>query len=181
MGNHSTTVEDRVILFWDIHNFSIATNRLGDKMYGFLQEVYETLGDTIVAYEGEIIKYMGDAMLCVFPAGSENETIACAAELRKAYLDLVSQRNLGQDTELEIGVASGKVTMGMFGHRSLMQKDVFGEEVNRAVMIGHYRGIAITENVYNHIKEKHKTRQLPDFAVKWQGEPLKIWEIIEYG
>jgi class 3 adenylate cyclase len=179
MVDHSTTVEERVILFWDIHNFSIAANRLGDKMYGLLQEVYERLGDTIVAYEGEIIKYMGDAMLCLFPAGSENEAIACAIELRKAYSDLVSRANLSQDTELEIGIASGKVTVGIFGHKSLRQKDVFGEEVNRAAMIGHHRGIAITENVYKHIQEKHKTRRLPDFEVKWRDQPLKIWEIVE--
>jgi hypothetical protein len=40
-------------------------------------------------------------------------------------------------------------------------------------MIGHHRGIAITENVYKHIQEKHKTRRLPDFEVKWRDQPLK--------
>jgi hypothetical protein len=36
-----------VILFVDIHNCSIAINTLAENPYGFLQEVYEKLGDII--------------------------------------------------------------------------------------------------------------------------------------
>ena len=71
------------------------------------------------------------------------------------------------------------MAIGVFGHASLRQKDVFGEEVNRAAMIGHQRGIAIKERVYDRVKMNRETRRLPDFNVKWQEEPLKIWEVVE--
>jgi adenylate cyclase len=179
MGNNTIASQNHVVVFMDIHDFSIIVNILKENQYSFLQEVYEKLGDIIVAHKGEIIKYMGDAILCIFPANSENEAVKCALELRKAFRGIVSARNIRHDTELEIGIGSGEVGVGLFGHNSLRQKDVFGEEVNRAATIGHHRGIAITENVYYKVRTAYKTGRLSEFRVKWQEAPLKVWEIIE--
>jgi class 3 adenylate cyclase len=173
------SIENRVIMFMDVHHYSVAVAALGKRLYGFLQETYERLGDIVVAHGGEILKYLGDAMLCVFPAGCENDAVDCAQELREVFADLVKERGLPPDTELEIGIGSGEVEIGMFGHRSLLQKDVFGQAVNHAAAIGHHRGIAITETVYERIKADYETNRLPDFEVKWQDEPLKVWEVKE--
>jgi adenylate cyclase len=173
------TIKSHVVLFMDVHDYSIAVNVLGTGLYGFLQQVYEELGDIIVEYEGEIVKYLGDAILCVFPAGSERKVVRCSLELRRAFANMVNRKNLPRDTELEIGIGSGEVETGVFGHKSLMQKDVFGREVVAAATIGHHRGIAVTERVYDKIKTSYVTRRLPELEVKWQDEPLKVWEIIE--
>ncbi len=93
-------------------------------------------------------------------------------------MKIVSRRGLPPDTELEVGIGSGEVMTGVFGHSSLRQKDVFGEEVNRAATIGYHRGIAITERVYDAVKGHYKTRRLPNFSVKWQDEPLQVWEVV---
>lgn len=179
MEDSTIALRNQVVLFTDIHDFSKIANMLKENQYSFLQEVYEKLGDIIVAYKGEVIKYMGDAILCIFPADSENEVVKCALDMRKAFRNIVSARNILHDTELEVGIGSGEVGVGLFGHKSLIQKDVFGEEVNQAAMIGHHRGIAITENVYDKIRMDYKTGRLPEFPVKWQEEPLRIWEVIE--
>lgn len=182
MKNCNITLKNQVILFMDIHDFSVVSRVFGEDKIGFfqlLQEIYEALGDVIVEHEGEIIKYLGDAILCIFPADSENKVVECSLELRKAFLELVRSRSISHDTELEIGIGAGEVGVGIFGHKSLMQKDVFGEEVNRAATIGHHRGIAITESVYDKIKTNYRTSELPALKVKWQEEPLRIWEIVE--
>ena len=75
MKNNGSTAKNHVILFMDVHDFSIVFKMLGKNSYDFLQEVYEKLGDIIVEYKGEIIKYMGDAILCVFPADSDTSTV----------------------------------------------------------------------------------------------------------
>jgi hypothetical protein len=51
--------------------------------------------------------------------------------------------------------------------------------VNRTAKIGHYRGVAITERVYEQVRESYKTRRLPDLETKRQGEPLKVWAVVE--
>jgi class 3 adenylate cyclase len=58
---------------------------LGADAYDFLQEMYEKLGDIIVEHGGAIVKYLGDALLCVFPTDSENEAVDCALKLRPAF------------------------------------------------------------------------------------------------
>jgi len=178
-GSADISIQNRVILFTDLHDYSVVAKILGDKSYEFLQEMYERLGDLIVEYRGEIIKYLGDAMLCVFPAGSEKQVVECSLKIRKAYADLVERRGIPHETELEIGLSAGPVAMGTFGHQSLRMRDIFGEEITRAAVIGHHRGIAMTENVYHKIKDEYKTERLPDLTVKWQTEPLKVWEIAQ--
>jgi adenylate cyclase len=179
MAKRDIAIGDQVIVFMDIHDYSIAANALGESQYAFLQQVYEKLGDVIVEHGGEILKYMGDAILCVFPADSHDQSVECALKLRRVFSDVVSKTDLPSDVELEIGIGSGEVGVGVFGHESLRQKDVLGEEVNRVAMIGHHRGIAITESVYDRIHMRRRTNRLPDLKVKWQDEPLKVWEVVE--
>jgi hypothetical protein len=45
MANPEISIEDRVVLFMDVHNFSIAFKPLGEDFPSFLQEMYENLGD----------------------------------------------------------------------------------------------------------------------------------------
>ncbi len=177
MGTPNITVEERVVLFTDVHDYSKISRALGVDAYDFLQEMYEKLGDIIIAHGGDIVKYLGDALLCAFPAGTENTAVDCALKLRQAFAQIVSRRGLSVETELEIGIASGQVASGTFGHWSLLQWDVLGEEVNQAATIGHHRGIAITERVYDRVKSKYPVRRLPDFKARRQAESLKVWEV----
>ena len=179
MVRQDVVLENRVIVFTDVHNYSIAAQTLGDVHYDFLQEMYETLGEIIVVHGGEIIKYLGDGIICVFPDGAENDAVRCALELRAAFSDLVALRSLPPDTELEIGIHSGPVAIGMFGHASLLQKDILGDAVMWASAIGHHRGVAITERIYERVKVDYETRKLPEFRVKWRPEPLPVWEVVE--
>jgi len=179
LANPNITLGERVVLFADVHDYSTISHVLGVDSYSFLQEMYETLGDIVVAHDGAIVKYLGDALLCVFPAGTENEAVDCALKLRQAFAQIVRRRGLSVETELEIGISSGQVASGTFGHRSRLQWDVLGEEVNRAATIGHHRGIAITGCVHDQFKSNRPVRRLPDFNLKGQTEPLNVWEVVE--
>jgi adenylate cyclase len=178
MRTYEATPADLVILFTDVHNFSIAATSLGPRQADFLQEMYVALGDTIVAHGGTLVKYIGDAMLATFPSDYEGKAVDCAIELRNRFGKIVSGRNLPGEIELEVAIGSGEVIAGEFGHPSLRVKDIFGEEVNRTAVLGHYRGIAITEAVCDRVKATHRTRQLDSVRVKWQDTPLKCWEIL---
>jgi class 3 adenylate cyclase len=92
---------------------------------------------------------------------------------------LAASRKLPGEVELEVGIAAGKVAVGVCGHRTLRRKDVFGDAVNQAATIGHYCGVAITGPVYERVGASCATRRLPDFDVKWQREPLKVWAVVE--
>ncbi len=61
---------DKVMLFVDLHNFSIASVHLGDRTPEFVQAYYVLVGDIVVPTGGMLIKYMGDAVFAVFEAGA---------------------------------------------------------------------------------------------------------------
>jgi class 3 adenylate cyclase len=170
--------EERVVIFTDIHSFSLVTREVGEQQAEFLQALYVMLGDVICEHGGEIIKYLGDGLLCLFPAGEEEAAVACGIGLRRAYSQMLEDRGIRTETELEVGIVSGMVTLGEFGHSSLRQKDVVGEVVFTAGGIGHHRGIAVTEQVYERIKDSFKTKELPSLGVKWRDEPLRVWEVV---
>jgi adenylate cyclase len=177
-ARQEVNLENRVIMFMDVHNYSIAASAMRDEAWSFLQEMYETLGEIIVAHGGEIIKYLGDGIMCVFASGAEIDAVRCALILRGAFSDLVARRSLPPETELEVGISSGRVAIGTFGHRSLRQKDVFGSDVMLAAVIGHHRGVAISKAVFERVKTDYETHELPERAVKWQAAPLRVWEVI---
>ena len=168
---------DRVILFTDVHNFTIAANVLEERLADFLQEMYATLGEIIVDHQGELVKYLGDGLLCIFEVGLEQEAVASAVVMRKVFAEMVERWALPADTELEVGIGEGEVVEGVFGHRTLRQRDVYGNVVNEVARIGHHRGIAITEKVYESVKESYTVRRLADVTVKWQEAKVRVWEV----
>ena len=179
MNSDEIVKTDRVVLFTDVHHFSIAAQVLAERQYAFLQALYETLGDIIVEHRGELVKYLGDGVLCIFPAGLEQHAVASAVAMREAFAEMVERWELPADTELEVGIGAGEVAEGVFGHRTLRQRDVYGEVINQAARIGHHRGVAITERVYEKVKDAYAVRRLPDVVLKWQEEPLRVWEVEE--
>ena len=170
----------KVILFCDIHNFSKICIVIKDKYPFFIQDFYQEIGQLIIDFNGEIIKYVGDMILTIFPKGTELNTIKCAKKMRIKYRDILLKYDLKKSiSELEIGIGSGKIFLGVFGHESLKLKDVFGIKVNETAMIAHHRGIAITEDVYKKIKNKIEVKYLKELKVKWDNIPLKIWEVVK--
>ena len=123
--------------------------------------------------------FTGDGTLCVFPGGAEGDAIQCGFDMRAAYVDIVREWNIIHDTELEVGIAAGEVEVGLIGHRSLRKKEIVGEPAFRASRIGHHRGIAIAERVYQAVKDDYPTRRLDDMRQQLHDKPLKVWEVIQ--
>ena len=179
MKSEKAVILNRIVIFTDIHHFMVVAQKLKNDQYKFLQEFYEILGEIVVMHGGELIKYMGDGFICVFPEDLNSEAVVSAMEMRRAFLKIVKNWKLPHDTVLEVGISGGEVIEGEFGHKSLRQKDIFGDVVNQAALIGHHQGIAITEWMYEKIKNKYTVQQLPDIRLKWRNEPMKVWEVEE--
>jgi adenylate cyclase len=172
-------MEERVILFCDVHCFSRVMNALGDTTPAFVQRYYETAGRAVVAHGGKLLKYMGDAILAVFPEGHEQDAVRAALAMRKDFPAVVPRLSPPVQTELEVSVGSGPVHTGEFGHESLRMEDVFGETVNETAVIMHTRGIAITRAVRDAVGGLVESERRPDVHPKWRAEPLESWRVVE--
>ena len=178
MSRENYSRERRVVMFADIQRFARLFLSEDTQLIDFIQSYYELSGDRIVAEGGRIVKYIGDSVLSVFPAGTEAAAVRCAIDTESAFSVLVKKLNLDSEVALNSGINSGELYMGVFGHRSLQNEDIFGNAVNEAAMMMRGKGISVTEIVHNVISKIFETERLPDFQVKWQSEPIKAWRVL---
>ena len=168
-----------VVMFTDLHEFSIVARNLGDRGFEFINDVFVSQGDAVVEAHGTIIKYMGDALLAVFPDKNEAVAVRCAMRMREDFRDLVDRWSISHDTDLEIGLGWGRILRGTIGHSSQLVDDIYGEEVENTAVICHHRGVAVTESMYERVKDDFEFSPMPKRTVKWRDRPLGVWALIE--
>ncbi len=105
---------------------------------------FELLTDEIGKRGGEVLRYVGDAMLVIFPADRESQVReACTNALEAARASLAATGPLNAERRKAglpaisygIGLHLGEVIYGNVGARNRLDFTVMGTEVNRAARI----------------------------------------------
>ena len=135
-GNTQTI--DAGVLFCDIRGFTALSARLGARdVVGVVNQIFEVVGETINRHGGEILKFMGDAVLAVFPvhhgaSGEEaaNAMVAAAREAVRGVAKLADELTL----PLAVGFGGhvGEVLYGNIGTTKRLDFTVMGPAVNLA-------------------------------------------------
>ena len=131
------------ILFCDLRNSTSLEESLGREAYvTLLNQFFETTTGIINQRDGEVLKFIGDAVLAIFPAGN-NKQVACAKALESAeeIVSHLASNSMGEsDTQLDcsIGIAYGDVTYGNVGSRERLDFTVIGRAANIAARLGDY-------------------------------------------
>jgi adenylate cyclase len=109
-----------------------------------LNAYFETVGKPIYAAGGEILKYIGDAILAVFPVGEVggfsnacNAAMLALTEVQKGLAELNRQREARGEPGFShgVGLHAGSVGYGNIGSRERLDFTVIGEAVNLASRI----------------------------------------------
>ncbi|GIK98247.1 MAG: adenylate cyclase [Alphaproteobacteria bacterium] len=126
------------VLVADLRGFTALSERLPRReVVALLNRWFDALGQAIADQGGEILKFMGDGLLAVFP-GAPQDT--CARALRAARQALSGTDRLAGQLEAEgagriaCGVALhiGEVELGNIGTRQRLDFTVIGPAVNHA-------------------------------------------------
>lgn len=120
----------------DLRDFTGLSDRLPPlEVTGLLDAYFERVVDAVTRHGGEVLKFIGDAILAVFPA-DEDPGPACARALAAARLAVASieQTNAARAERLVIGVALhlGEVFYGNIGGSGRLDFTVIGAAVNEA-------------------------------------------------
>ncbi len=134
---------DAAIMFCDLRNSTSLEESLDRDAYiNLLNEFFETVSGIVDGNGGEVLKFIGDAVLAVFPAGEEpaqaranaqqaaTEIVEKLAELRSADPDI--------HCDCSIGVSYGRVTYGNVGSRERLDFTVIGQAANVAARLGEH-------------------------------------------
>ncbi|MCR9220734.1 MAG: adenylate/guanylate cyclase domain-containing protein [Alphaproteobacteria bacterium] len=133
------------IWFSDLRDFTPLTENLEPQaLLDLLNAYFETVSDAVTARGGEVLRFIGDAMLIVFPVeGASSENQACDAALDAAddafsgLAALNRRRTRSQRPTISFGVGLhlGEVIYGNVGARERLDFTVMGPAVNRTARL----------------------------------------------
>src|SRR4026209_2093498 len=115
----------RIIVLVDLAGYSKAFQTTPDeKMAAFLDDFYVACEETITSRNGQIIKFIGDACLSVFPADEAQNAIEAVQGI-KARLVAIS-RHHAISLALGANVHMAPLIEGEFGKGTSRRKDILG-------------------------------------------------------
>jgi class 3 adenylate cyclase len=140
----------------------------------------------IIAQNGFVDKFMGDAIMAVFRGDHHLDRAldACLAvrnEIKK--LPAITD-NVEFNPNVSIGINSGELISGNIGSASLRRLDytVIGDIVNTAQRLQSVATpgqIIINESSYQKVKDYFKCVKVGEVRLKNKSEPVVIYEVAE--
>jgi adenylate cyclase len=183
-------VIEAAIWLCDLRDFSSMTAAIGSlAMIEVMNDYFDCMAEAVWEHQGDILKFMGDAMLVVFRVSSE-VSLAQAAE-RAASAAVDAQHRLGRLSErrlergeqpLRTGIAVhlGKVIYGNIGAATRLDFTVMGHAVNLVARIQELtrdldEGVLFSGSVAAHLE--HPVVSLSTYEFKGIGEPVEIYKL----
>jgi adenylate cyclase len=138
-------VLNAVIMAADLRGFTALSDRLdAHEMIALLDDYFETITSSIHERRGEVLKFIGDGVLAIFPTGDEGDFTSvsvralAAATTGLAQLDRINEvrRRDGQaEIRIGIGLHLGEVIYGNVGGRDRLDFTAIGPAVNLAARL----------------------------------------------
>ncbi|MEM9246994.1 MAG: response regulator, partial [Cyanobacteria bacterium P01_F01_bin.153] len=126
--------QEMAILFADIRAFTTLSETMTpSENFQFINAYLSRMEPVIHKHGGFIDKFIGDAIMALFPQGSEG-AIAAATEMLhtlKRYNETRSEKGW-QPIEIGIGINTGRLRLGTVGGRDRMNGTAIGDAVNLA-------------------------------------------------
>jgi adenylate cyclase len=127
-----------VILLSDLRDFTAQSDKLpGEAVIGLLNAYFDCLVPALEAHGGEVLKFLGDGLLGIFPVAADpavacREALAAADEARAALQERGTERNARGEPALRFGLALhlGEVLYGNIGSAGRLDFTTIGPAVN---------------------------------------------------
>jgi adenylate cyclase len=179
------------VLFSDLAGFtSISENMAPADLIRLLNEYFSPLTQIILAHQGTLDKFIGDAIMAFWGAPlplEDHAEKACqsALAMQRAMAGLQKQwRQQGfPPLKTRIGLHSGPLVAGNVGSRERFNYTVLGDTVNLASRLEgvnkvYGTEILLSEEVHRQVSGRFLVRQLDLVRVKGRVEPVSIYELL---
>ncbi len=134
-----------VIMATDLRGFTALSDRLGGtEMIALLDEYFDAVTSAIHQRDGDVLKFIGDGVLAIFPTGDEGDftsTSVRALDAAKATLSRLAELNVARraagraEIQIGIGLHLGEVIYGNVGASDRLDFTVIGPAVNLAARL----------------------------------------------
>jgi len=176
------------VLFADIRDFT----RLAEKMtpaetFRFVNQYLGAMEPSITLHNGVIDKYVGDAVMALFPNSADDALQAALDMFRR--LDAFNREREGcgePPIQIGIGIHTGTLMLGTVGARERMDTTVISDAVNLASRVENltktYRvPLIVTEDTFRALQSPDELalRRIDRVLVQGKSQPVVLYEVLD--
>jgi len=178
---------DATVVFIDICGFTAISEHVpANTVVSLVNKLFDAMVKEIIAQNGHIDKFMGDAVMAVFRGEYHLDRAIDAALAVREKMHAAEAIVYGDRTfkpEVSIGINSGEMISGNIGSASLKRLDytVIGDAVNmaqRLQSVAQANQIIVTDEVYEKAKESFEFNKIGEVSLKNKAKPVEIYEVV---
>lgn len=173
------------VLFTDIRSFTTISEKMtAEENFKFLNSYLKRMGPLIHKNNGFIDKFIGDAIMALFP-DSPAQALEAAIDMRRELFAYNEMRLQDGRDEISIGIGlhSGYLMLGTVGSETRLDTTVIGDTVNLASRLESMTktfkiSILISNETVSLLPSGHsfKLREIDTVRVKGRSMPVIIYE-----
>ncbi len=183
------------IFFSDVRNFTTISEGFSSAhdLIDYLNSYMSPMSNIIIANDGTIDKYIGDAIMAYWNAPVDvinhaDQAIKSALEQFEAlkYLNIsLAQKSLPA-IDIGIGIHTGEVVVGEMGSQDRSDYTIIGDSVNLCSRIeglckAYGVRLLISQDTLKRVTQNYKIREIDRVQVKGKEESVVIYEVIDFG
>ena len=180
--------KEMTVLFADIRSFTNLSEKMSPKEnFNFLNAYLSRVSPVIRKYHGFIDKYIGDAVMALFPQ-SADDAIQAAIEMQKqvSLYNVYRQEKGDELIAIGIGLHTGSLMLGTVGEPERMEGTVIADAVNLASRLEGLTkiygvDILVSEQTLYCLDDpqKYSYRFLDRVKVKGKSQPVDVFEVYQ--
>lgn len=186
LGDHIE--KTMTILFSDIREFTSLSEEMTPKEnFAFINSYMACMNPVIARNGGIIDKYIGDAIMALFPANAD-DALRCAIDMLtglRSYNKRIKQSGY-PSVNIGVGLNTGLMMLGIIGGEHFMETTVISDAVNLASRIesltkDYKTPLLISEHTYYSLKDAslYDTRFVDRVKVKGKAQCQSVYEVFD--
>ncbi len=178
---------DITTLFADIRGFTSFSEKMSpEDLVAVLNRYLAAGADAVLAQEGTVDKFLGDAVMAWFnaPLPQPDHTlraVRAALGLRSAIEKLHAELPPEAQLSFGVGIHYGKAVLGWIGTEKRLEYTAIGDSVNTAKRIQENAAenqILISKEAYERVKKVVQANHYAPLHVKGKRGPVDIYEVV---
>ncbi|MCX5810378.1 MAG: bacteriohemerythrin [Proteobacteria bacterium] len=176
------------ILFSDIRDFTSQSEGMTpQENFAFINSYLERMEPVIARHGGIIDKYIGDAIMALFPTNADDALHGAIGMLNQLIIYNSDRKKSGYPTiRIGVGLNTGLMMLGIIGGKHHMESTVISDAVNLASRIesmtkNYGTPLLISEHTYYGLKDAshHDTRFIDRVKVKGKEQCQSVYEVFD--
>lgn len=180
--------KEMTVLFSDIRGFTSLSEQMSPQdNFDFINAYLSRMEPVISQYFGFIDKYIGDAIMALFPTNADDAVQAAITMLKRLTEYNLTRGRPGRPIlSIGIGINTGLLMLGTVGGQQRMDGTVISDAVNVASRIEdltktYGTSLLITEQTYQQLSDHshYKIRVIDRVTVKGKTKPITVYEVFD--